>query len=92
VGAIIAAMLFILVLLHELAHSIVALRYGIKIRQIILFIFGGVSDISEEPKGYRKEAVDVEAYSIIWPSLPRSLMRMGAGAAGCVISAITFDE
>jgi len=91
VGAIIAAMLFILVLLHELAHSIVALRYGIKIRQIILFIFG-VSDISEEPKGYRKEAVDVEAYSIIWPSLPRSLMRMGAGAAGCVISAITFDE
>jgi Zn-dependent protease len=56
VGAIIAAMLFISVLLHELAHSIVALRYGIKIRQIILFIFGGVSDISEEPKDYRKEA------------------------------------
>jgi Zn-dependent protease len=56
VGAIIAAMLFISVLLHELAHSMVALRYGIKIRQIILFIFGGVSDISEEPKDYRKEA------------------------------------
>jgi Zn-dependent protease/predicted transcriptional regulator len=56
VGAIIAAMLFISVLLHELAHSVVALRYGIKIRQIILFIFGGVSDISEEPKDYRKEA------------------------------------
>jgi Zn-dependent protease/predicted transcriptional regulator len=56
VGAIIAAMLFISVLLHELAHSLVALRYGIKIRQIILFIFGGVSDISEEPKDYRKEA------------------------------------
>ncbi len=56
VGAIIGAMLFISVLLHELAHSIVALRYGIKIRQIILFIFGGVSDISEEPKDYRKEA------------------------------------
>ena len=56
VGAIIAAMLFISVLLHELAHSILALRYGIKIRQIILFIFGGVSDISEEPHDYRKEA------------------------------------
>src|SRR5262249_57795040 len=53
VGAIITAMLFISVLLHELAHSILALRYGIKIRQIILFIFGGVSDISED---YRKEA------------------------------------
>jgi Zn-dependent protease len=56
VGAIIAAMLFISVLLHELAHSILALRYGIKIRQIILFIFGGVSDIAEEPHDYRKEA------------------------------------
>jgi len=59
VGAIIAAMLFISVLLHGLAHSMVALRYGIKIRQIILFIFGGVSDISEEPKDYRKEAAMV---------------------------------
>jgi Zn-dependent protease len=56
VGAIVAAVLFISVLFHELAHSIVALRYGIRIRQIILFIFGGVSDISEEPKDYRKEA------------------------------------
>lgn len=56
VGAIIAAILFISVLLHELAHSIVALKYGIRIRQIVLFIFGGVSDISEETKDYRKEA------------------------------------
>ena len=35
---------------------------------------------------------DVEAYSIVWPFLPRSLMRMGAGAAGCVISAIPFHN
>ena len=35
---------------------------------------------------------NVEAYSIVWPFLPRSLMRMGAGAAGCVKSAITFDD
>jgi Zn-dependent protease len=56
VGAIIAAILFVSVLLHELAHSIVALKYGIRIRQIVLFIFGGVSDISEETKDYRKEA------------------------------------
>ena len=32
VGAIIAAILFVSVLLHELAHSIVALKYGLKIR------------------------------------------------------------
>lgn len=52
--------MFISVLLHELAHSIVATSYGLKVRQIILFIFGGVSDIEEKSeedssKDFRKE-------------------------------------
>ena len=48
---------FTSILLHELAHSIVASRYGLKIRQIILFIFGGVSDIEEgdSSKDFHKE-------------------------------------
>ncbi len=51
-----AIILFISVLLHELSHSIVAKRYGYNVRQIILFVFGGVSDIRDEPKEeYRKE-------------------------------------
>jgi Zn-dependent protease/predicted transcriptional regulator len=47
-GAAGALILFISILLHELAHSLVAIRYGFKVRQIILFIFGGVSYIDEE--------------------------------------------
>lgn len=47
--------LFLSVLIHELSHSIVAKSYGIRVRQIILFIFGGVSDIEEEPKDFKKE-------------------------------------
>ncbi|HEX2107150.1 MAG TPA: site-2 protease family protein [Nitrososphaera sp.] len=51
-----AITLFISVLLHELSHSIVANRFGYKVRQIILFVFGGVSDIRDEPKEeYKKE-------------------------------------
>jgi Zn-dependent protease/predicted transcriptional regulator len=52
-----AILLFVSVLLHELSHSIVAIKYGINVRQIVLFIFGGVSDIEGEPKTPRKELV-----------------------------------
>ncbi|MDQ3887983.1 MAG: site-2 protease family protein [Thermoproteota archaeon] len=54
-GAAGAIILFISVFLHDMMHSVMALRYGIKVRQIILFIFGGVSEIPEETRDFRKE-------------------------------------
>ncbi len=48
-GATTAIMLFVSVLLHELGHSVVALRYRIPVRSITLFIFGGVAQIGAEP-------------------------------------------
>jgi Zn-dependent protease len=49
-GAVTAIMLFVSVLLHELGHSAVALRYKIPVRKITLFIFGGVAHLGSEPK------------------------------------------
>jgi len=47
VGAIVALGLFAGVLVHELAHSIVARRKGIKINSITLMIFGGIASMDE---------------------------------------------
>jgi Zn-dependent protease len=48
-GAATAILLFVSVLLHELGHSAVALRYKIPINSITLFLFGGVAAIATEP-------------------------------------------
>ncbi len=49
VGAITACLLYGSVLLHELGHSVIAIRYRIPVRRITLFIFGGVAQIATEP-------------------------------------------
>jgi Zn-dependent protease len=54
-GLIAAVLLFASVLVHELAHSFVALRQGIQVTSIRLFIFGGVAQVSSEPSSGRHE-------------------------------------
>ncbi|HJR77794.1 MAG TPA: site-2 protease family protein [Nitrospiraceae bacterium] len=54
-GAMAALLLFASVLLHELGHSYVALKYRIPIGQITLFIFGGVAQMRKEPPSPRAE-------------------------------------
>jgi len=47
--------LFISIIFHELSHSLVARRFGIPMKGITLFIFGGVSEMGEEPPNAKAE-------------------------------------
>ena len=49
-AALLITPLFVTVILHELAHSYVAQRYGIGIERIVLLPIGGVSSMEELPK------------------------------------------
>lgn len=50
IGVVTALAFFASLLVHELAHSIIAKRNGLKIRRITLFLLGGVSELEDEPK------------------------------------------
>jgi Zn-dependent protease/CBS domain-containing protein len=56
-GAAVAVALFGSVLVHELAHSLYALRTGGAVREITLLMIGGVSQMSRAPQSPRHEAL-----------------------------------
>jgi len=47
--------LFLSIIFHEMSHSLVARRFGIPMKGITLFIFGGVSEMGEEPTSAKAE-------------------------------------
>lgn len=52
-----AFLIMVAVMIHELAHSLAAKRYNVKVKGIVLFIFGGVAMMEEIPKEPRKELI-----------------------------------
>jgi len=56
-GLVATLLLFGSVLVHELAHSLVAQARGMTVKSITLFIFGGVSNLDDEPEKPKTEFV-----------------------------------
>ncbi len=68
IGLITSFFLFLSVLLHELAHSFVAIGEGLKVRDITLFFLGGMANLEKEcktSKGSLKIAISGPIVSLI---------------------------
>jgi Zn-dependent protease len=87
--AILGALLFFgSVLIHELSHSVVALRRGSTVTRIRLFIFGGVSEIETEVSSPQDEF----AITIAGPASSFLLGGVFLGIAALVIDGTVIDQ
>ena len=56
-GVVVTSILFVIVVLHELGHSIAAQSYGIQVKQIVLLPIGGVAQLGRIPEKPSQELV-----------------------------------
>jgi len=73
-----AALFFVTLLLHELAHSLVAQKRGLKVRAITLFALGGVSQIQDDAGDAKTE---------FWVAIagPIASLMIGLGCLGIAL-------
>ena len=89
-GVIGALGLFASIVLHELAHSVVARRYGLPMRGITLFIFGGVAEMEDHPPTPKSEGMMAIAGPIASYALALAFYLLYlAGAGGGLPDGIT---
>ncbi len=91
-----ALLLFVSVLLHELSHSLVARAHGLGVSGITLHVFGGVSQLEEEPPSARAEFLiaavgPLSSFAIaglLWAG--RATGAVTAGVPGAILDYLIF--
>jgi Zn-dependent protease len=68
-------LLYLSVLVHELSHSLVAIKFGLPVRRILLYPLGGFSEIEQEPPTAGKEFL----VSAAGPAMSLAIAGVGIG-------------
>ena len=77
VGVVAAGLFFASLVTHELAHSLVARRYGVPVRAITLWMFGGVSELESDTSAPGEEL----RMAVAGPATSLGLSVLFSGAA-----------
>ena len=87
-----AALLFFgSVVLHELAHALVGRAFGIPIKRITLFIFGGMTHAEREPPSPRAEFMMAAAGPVVSLSIAFASAALGSALVGPVAASHADD-
>ena len=93
-GVVGALGLFISIVAHEFCHSLVARKFGMQMKGITLFIFGGVAEMGDEPPSARAEfmmAIAVPLSSLAIGGVFYLVYRGGeAGGWSTPVNAVTY--
>ena len=82
---------FASILLHEFGHSVMALFYGVPVRAITLFIFGGVAQTAQDSPTARAEFWIAIAGPLVSMALAGAFYVLGDLFAGNAFAATAFD-
>jgi Zn-dependent protease/predicted transcriptional regulator len=80
--------LFASIVIHELCHSLVARRFGLPMKGITLFLFGGVAEMTDEPRSPKAEllmALAGPAASVAVAAVSAGIWALGTRAGWPVV-------